>query len=396
MTQPRELIALITRLRKSGQPLKQVRLLLKLWQAVEDVPRRERFRLLRHLGLEGGEQLVAEFLSGGGRLDPKTAATGVRLLDSIPQSRLRAFTSRHLSPEETGEIVEMLRRLLTGQAGDELKNQASPPPAPPPSEEPYIRRSSRREEPPPEEPAAASRREQGNETEGAEGAVRTIASEVIRTAAVGLAGVAAAKAAASKDSKEAVEPDEAEPDATREAEPAPATAKSPEPEPEPAPAVEKPPEPDPTPLTRPPTARPVIVTAPPTRHAAPEVDHRPPAEWLTGLQAQATATSRLRAFTRLEEQLAEVSPADARSLVELFPAGWMRRRVLQRLFSAGLVSSGDATQMVTELEATPVTYLWLAGALLDSADTNADQRQSLIDNAPSATIRRLLEARNRA
>jgi len=115
----------------------------------------------------------------------------------------------------------------------------------------------------------------------------------------------------------------------------------------------------------------------------------------------AGAASLTARFHVLRRHLAATKglPADGlRSVVEAFPDGWARRRALVELLRNGAPAAlGDALGLV-EILGSERDRLWCLGTLASTfaenrRALNPQDREALLDAAPSPTARRRLERR---
>ncbi|HET9225942.1 MAG TPA: hypothetical protein VFR31_04705 [Thermoanaerobaculia bacterium] len=163
---------------------------------------------------------------------------------------------------------------------------------------------------------------------------------------------------------------------------APAPAPVPAP-PAPAPVVEtrpveppKPPPPAPAPVRAP---EPV---APPVRSNLAE-----------GLAAVPLLTARFRLLRRRISEARRLSPGDLRSILEAFPDGWARRRVLVDLLESGVPERASDALSLLDVLHSPGDRSWCLGTLADSRKLTSDEREAVLQAAPTPAGRRRLELR---
>jgi len=135
--------------------------------------------------------------------------------------------------------------------------------------------------------------------------------------------------------------------------------------------------------------------APQRSDAAESAPPRPPSD--TGLAQELGAESsllrRLRLLTASAGRFEDAGIDELRAVLECFPAGWARRRALQRLLEAGVPRSvGDAVEMLDALQR-PSERLWAATALAASRPLDVDERAALLAAVPSPALRRRLTRR---
>lgn len=205
------------------------------------------------------------------------------------------------------------------------------------------------------------------------------------------------------------------PEAPRPAAAAPA---APQPVPQPQPAA---PPPAPAPVQAAPVA--VAVTAPPPTpvpappppvvQAAPAPEPKPveapkpqppkpqpapvqtsPRESLADqLAAVPSLTTRFRVLRRHLEELRKTHAAGLGSVVQGFPDGWARRRVLLELFRAGIPRSLEDSLSLVETLGSERDRLWCLGALTEAREIPEPERDTLLAAVSSPTARRRLAAR---
>ena len=92
--------------------------------------------------------------------------------------------------------------------------------------------------------------------------------------------------------------------------------------------------------------------------------------------------------------MARLNCEEIRELLQLFPPAWMRRRALTLFLThASQVSFDDMLGLIDESKSSPSQFLWLASTIMKSRDLGQDQLRTLIAQAPSDTMRRLLTRR---
>lgn len=110
----------------------------------------------------------------------------------------------------------------------------------------------------------------------------------------------------------------------------------------------------------------------------------------------AGASSLTKRFHLLRRHLAEAKklPADGlRSLLEVFPDGWARRRALVALLRSGAPASLRDALALVETLGSDRDRVWCLGALTDSRELSDGERQALLAVAASPVARRRLESR---
>ena len=161
---------------------------------------------------------------------------------------------------------------------------------------------------------------------------------------------------------------------------------APAPAPAPAPVVETKPAPQPAPPPPPPPA-PAPVRAP--EPVAPPVR----SNLAEGLAAVPVLTARFRLLRRRLSEARRLSPGDLRSILEAFPDGWARRRALVDLIESGAPErASDALSLLDALQS-PGDRSWCLGALADSRKLTSEEREAVLQAAPTPAGRRRLELR---
>ena len=168
----------------------------------------------------------------------------------------------------------------------------------------------------------------------------------------------------------------------REAPPAPA----PVPVPAPAPVAVTP--------VEPPKAAPVPVPAPlPVAAPAPPAPAPVRPMLAEGLAAVPALNARFRLLRRRIAEARRLSAHDVRAVVEAFPDGWARRRALVDLIEAGVPErTADVLSLMDALQS-PGDRSWCLGTLADARKLSPDERNALLQAAPTAAGRRRLELR---
>jgi len=164
--------------------------------------------------------------------------------------------------------------------------------------------------------------------------------------------------------------------------------------------------------TAPARRRPPAVVEKPGTRAAPEVgprrvrsDRRPAertaspatpqagAGLATQLGAESSLLRRLRRLATSAGRLGEAGIEELAAVLECFPAGWARRRALQRLLESGVPRSTSDAITLLELLSRPSERLWAATTLAASRPLDDGERAALLAAVPSPALRRRLSRR---
>lgn len=178
----------------------------------------------------------------------------------------------------------------------------------------------------------------------------------------------------------------------REAAPA-APAPPPAPTPAPTPVAPVKQAEPPKPVAAPaPAPAPALAPAPaPARPPEPAAPAR--SALAEGLAAVPGLTARFRLLRRRIAEVRRLSPGDARAVVEAFPDGWARRRALVDLIEAGVPErTADVLSLLDALQS-PGDRSWCLGTLADARALSPDERNALLQAAPTVAGRRRLELR---
>ena len=81
------------------------------------------------------------------------------------------------------------------------------------------------------------------------------------------------------------------------------------------------------------------------------------------------------------------------SVLETFPDGWARRRVLVELLRGGVPGSLNDAFTLVETLGSDRDRLWCLGALADSREIRESDREAFLASVSSPTARRRLERR---
>ncbi|MES1242581.1 MAG: hypothetical protein ABUT39_13285 [Acidobacteriota bacterium] len=165
----------------------------------------------------------------------------------------------------------------------------------------------------------------------------------------------------------------------------------------------------PTPAPPPPAA-PVVAAPAPPPPPAPQWDPPRPAEpepprapGLSGPSARPelaehlgsipALTARFRHLRKHFDQVRRLQADDLRSLVEVFPDGWARRRVLAELIESGVPARVTDVLALVDLLASPGDRSWCLGAVADTRALSSEERATLLQASPTPAGRRRLELR---
>lgn len=180
-----------------------------------------------------------------------------------------------------------------------------------------------------------------------------------------------------------------------------APAKAAPPKPPPPPSQAAPPPAAPAPPAPPPAPAPVVAAPappPPAPRPVPEPPRAPVkapavAALAERLAAVPALTARFRLLRRSMGDAKQLSAADLRALVDVFPDGWARRRAVLELLRAGVPGkTAEALPLVSTLSSER-DRAWCVGELIDSRDVPEGDREAVLGAVTSPTARRRLERR---
>jgi hypothetical protein len=315
---------LLRQLRGAASPVQRVKLLGRAWRSLRRLDRRQLQDLARRAGFDQAEGFLERLARDKGRLTPSLLLQIVQRARNVDEGDVDSLVRGLRDPEQREELlhggIELVGDMLDEREPKEEEGVVAAPPPEEPESEPA---------PPPPEPE--------------------------------------------------IEP------------PPPVPVVSPEPAPA-EPEEETPPEPPPVeePAPRPvapvaaaPAVAPVF-EAPP----APAVSFEPEpvvstdaaAEGVIERLASAPSTQRRLGLVKSElDRIGELDVDALQRLLELFPAGWARRRALAALLRAGIPDTlMHAVFLIEQLES-PTARRWCVGALLDGRQLSPDERATLIE-----------------
>jgi hypothetical protein len=101
----------------------------------------------------------------------------------------------------------------------------------------------------------------------------------------------------------------------------------------------------------------------------------------------------LRLLTASVDRFEDAGIDELSAVLECFPAGWARRRALQRLLEAGVPRSVvDAVELLGMLQR-PSERLWAATTVGATRRLDESERDALLAAVPSPALRRRLTRR---
>lgn len=104
-------------------------------------------------------------------------------------------------------------------------------------------------------------------------------------------------------------------------------------------------------------------------------------------------TARFRLLRRRIGEARRLPAGDLRAVLETFPDGWARRRALVDLIEAGAPErTADVLSLMDALQS-PGDRSWCLGTLADARKLSPDERNAVLQAAPTAAGRRRLEMR---
>jgi hypothetical protein len=156
----------------------------------------------------------------------------------------------------------------------------------------------------------------------------------------------------------------------------------------------------PAPAPPPPAPAPVVAAPapPPAPRPAPAPLREPAKPPMASALAERLAavpalTARFRLLRLSMDDAKRLSAADLRTLVDVFPDGWARRRAVLELLRAGVPGKlAEALPLVGSLSSER-DRAWCLGELIESRDVPEGEREAILGTVASPTARRRLERR---
>jgi hypothetical protein len=111
------------------------------------------------------------------------------------------------------------------------------------------------------------------------------------------------------------------------------------------------------------------------------------------LDAETSLLRRLRLLTASVDRFEDAGIDELRAVLECFPAGWARRRALQRLLEAGVPGSLTDAIALLDLLQRPLERLWAATTLAAARRLDDRERDALLAAVPTPALRRRLTRR---
>jgi hypothetical protein len=363
MANPQAVRALLKDLKRVGSPVQRVKLLALAWRTVRELSPEERSEIASELGMKELSGLMERL---GRKKDGVAPAEVLQALEQVDEldpkkvgSVLRGLWARGTRKEAVRDGLEMLGRIFEEPEPDEEATEA------PAVTEP-----------------AVTEVEPGASAVGVPG-VSPVVSPTVAEPAVEESEIAAV---------EPIErPETVERPQTMDEAPAPSEGV---PEEELAPVVPSgaiPPSPDAEPpfrLIEEPSS--VIEAAPEPERPSDKPVVPPPGGPVAALESVPSLSRRFRIVRELFASGGGVPEESLETLVEQFPDGWQRRRVLCTLFRNGLPSSTRrALEMIGTLERS-VDRRWCAATLADTRDLSPAEIDDLLRRFPFRGLGRRL------
>jgi len=347
-----ELVWLLHQIRNSGSPIERLKLLARGWRSVRKLSPDDRRRLARELGFDGAEELIEQLAHRGGMSPSNLLSMLHRAEQSDPAvvlDSVRGLVRPERRGAAAGELLDTVSEIL-------VEGEAPGTREPEPSGEPAREAEAEQEAPPAPAPEPTLRLEPS-------------------TAAVPGAGGEPAQAPLAE------RPEVGEPAVVR---PAPATARR-----RPAPPEWS-------------GARDIAEAFPsrsdaallPGYAAVGTASGLPSAAGLASqLGAESSLLRRLRLLTAAAGRLEAAGLEELQAVLACFPAGWARRRALQRLLEAGVPAS--LTDAIALLEVLPrlSERLWAATTLAATRRLDEQDREALLAAVASPALRHRLKRR---
>jgi hypothetical protein len=339
-------VSLLGALRKAGSPLTKAKLLALTVRGVRQLSGEERRELVSRLGVDKADWFVD-------RLDDETNETTAELVRELIQqagktepSKWKDLATRLRDPEERRRLLDEGLELLDDLPDAEEPAAAAPEPSPAPVEiAPVAPVLAPEPKPVPRKPAAAETPAPPPSQPGAKRPAKAQPAKPVRVQAAPTPSPPSPAVG-----KQAVERRQARRvDARRE------------------------------------MTCPVRVE---TRTEAPSRD------LASDLAAIGSLVRRLRLLRERCGEAESLSPERLRRLVEVFPAGWARRRALSTLLTAGIPADFDtALELVEETLESPTDRRWCLASLAGGRYLTQQQREALLASLESPGWRRRLSRR---
>jgi hypothetical protein len=375
MANPQAVRALLTDLKRVGSPVQRIKLLALAWRTVRELSPQERNEIASELGMKELSGLMERLGRKKDGVAPAEVLQALEQVDELDPKKVSTVLKGLWTPGTRKEAVrdglEMLGRIF--------------------------------DEPEPEAVAEAEETDSALGVEAVQGEIE-VEPEIDEVAAV----------ATSVAEPIVVEPEAEEPEMavveSAAAEPETLAAPTPDEPDEPtrvvpeealAPEVPSgavpPPPLAPGPPTRVIDQPEAIFGAAPEREPAVEEPEAPrPGSPVARLEAAPSASRRFRIVRELFAGGAGVDDGSLEALVEQFPDGWQRRRVLCLLFRKGLpVSTARALDLIGELERS-VDRRWCAATLADTRDLTPAEIDDLLERFPFRGLGRRLRSNRKA
>jgi hypothetical protein len=351
-------LELLTKLKATGASFARIKVLSEMWRFVSGLSAEERAQLIRELGLEGQERVFERFLSSPGTRSAEIIQLADDVLQRVDIEKLESSAPQILMEDSSDQTSD--------QSVHEIGNlTATTPPAPPdalPSARSSLENSSHSSDTDNSDHGAAEEEEilvapfatQGIEPDEA------MDKEVPQPAVA-----PAADSPRSQPDESAATPPPMEP---KELESASAgSGPSDEPKTETLGEIKE---------------KTVAFVAPPERGSTIE-------ELIHQLLEFDSTSARFRFMMKHGSRLDAITCQKAAKLLELFPPGWMQRRVLMMFLKNGISSEFDELLKLIEQSVTrPSDYLWYAGQLVQTHRISESEAPLLVEKAPTQSIRR--------
>jgi hypothetical protein len=325
------LAALIHQLRNAASPIQRLKLVALAWRTLRGMSRADRIAIAREIGLEGAEKLVDGLADRQG-ISPSAVLSAIKKAEYGGTSSPKKLLAGLLGGAVAALAESARAEVFEAEQETETEETA----------EPF---ASVFEPAHPEPPAAAPEAP----------AIEPLA----------------------EPEEPEPEPEVTAPDTGQAPAAPPATAARPEP----APVIMSAAEPVPPPVTEIATIRDATATT--------DLD----SALLRDLAGATQLMSRLRMLGRRAAEAEDHDREQLLQLLELFPAGWSRRRALETLIRAGVPSRLDDLLVLISVLSRPSERLWALTTLVETRQLSRDESEHLLDAAEHPALRRRLRLR---
>jgi hypothetical protein len=145
---------LLAQLRDARSPLARIRVVIRAWRLLRNLPRQERLAIAAQIGIDGADDLVEAIATHQGTTPPTELIGAINNLQKVDPATLKSLATKMQDPRQRAQVLTQgLKAVESALIAPEAKPAPAPPPPPKPAPAPAPAKPP--EPPKPPQPVAA-------------------------------------------------------------------------------------------------------------------------------------------------------------------------------------------------------------------------------------------------